>query len=85
MESSRRRLNWLFGQKVRRNLSGKTSINTIPHEQICQHNRKSSIRYSLPSWLMTPDPVLMKRHVHQNEYKLLVDGVELPEGNSVYS
>lgn len=62
-----------------------TSTNTRPHERMFDHNRKSSNGHSLPSWLMTPGPVLMKRNVRHNKYEPLLDEVELLEGYSDYS
>ncbi|KAG8190995.1 hypothetical protein JTE90_010853 [Oedothorax gibbosus] len=49
------------------------------------HIRRSHSGCSLPSWLITPGPVLMKNHVHPNKYHPLVQEVELLEANPEYA
>lgn len=62
-----------------------TSTNVTPHERMFLHNRMSSNGCSLPSWLMKPGPVLMKKHVRESKYLPLVEQVELLEANPHYS
>ena len=40
-------------------------------------NRRSGLGSSVPSWLSSPGPVLLKRHVRANKHEPLVDEVEL--------
>ena len=45
------------------------------------HPRGNSAETSLLSWFSQPGTVLLKRHVHQNRYDLLVSEMELPAAN----
>ena len=62
-----------------------TATNATPHERIFAYNRKSTSGTTLPSWLLTPGPVLMKRNVRSSKYEPLVDEVELLECNPQYA
>ena len=57
-----------------------TSINTTPHEQLFQFPRRSTLGRSLPSWLILPSPVLLKKFV-RNKQDPLCEEVELIEAN----
>ena len=54
-----------------------TATNCSPHERLFNYERRSSTDGSVPSWLIMPGPVLLKRHVCTNKDKPLVDKVEL--------
>ena len=50
--------------------------NQTPHERFLCFERRSMLGRSLPAWLLTPGPVIMKRFV-RSKSDLLVDRVEL--------
>lgn len=62
-----------------------TATNATPHERMFNHVRRSHSGCSLPTWLSTPGPVLMKNHVRGNKYEPLVQEVELIEANPEYA
>ena len=62
-----------------------TETNTTPHECLFLYQRKSTNGQSLPSWLLKPGPVLLKRNVRSSKYEPLVDGVDLVEANPQYA
>ena len=62
-----------------------TSTNCTPHERFFTHPRRSSCGSSIPSWLMNPGPVLMKKNVRQSKYDPLVEEVELISANPQYA
>ena len=45
-----------------------TATNCTPHERMFTYRRQSSSGNSVPTWLMTPGTVLMKRHVRNSKY-----------------
>ena len=55
--------------------------NCSPHEQLLKYARRSSVGGSVPSWLITPGSVLLKRHVSTTKDDPLVDEVELLQAN----
>ena len=62
-----------------------TSTNATPHERMFSHPRKSGNGQSIPSWLMTPGTVLLKRFHRQSKYEPLVEEVTLVDGNHDYA
>ena len=62
-----------------------TATNATPHERMFSYQRKSTSGVSIPSWLTTPGPVLLKRHVRNSKYDPLVDEVKLLEVNPQYA
>ena len=62
-----------------------TETNETPHDRIFSFNRRSAYGSSLPSWLLHPGPVFLKRNVRQSKYDPLVDEVELIEANPKYA
>ena len=62
-----------------------TSINCTPHERMFNFQRRTSSGMSLPSWLSSPGPVLLRKFVRQSKYEPLVDEVELVEANPQYA
>lgn len=57
-----------------------TATNCTPHERLFSYTRTTSAGQSLPSWLLSPGPVLLRRHVRSKDDPL-VDEVELVEAN----
>ena len=62
-----------------------TATNCSPHERLLKYARRSSVGGSVPSWLITPGPVLLKHHVHTSKDDLLMDEVELRQANPQYA
>ncbi|XP_059053675.1 uncharacterized protein LOC131847961 [Achroia grisella] len=62
-----------------------TATNATPHEKMFCFPRRSGNGVSLPSWLMIPGPVLLKKNVRKSKYDPLVEEVELLESNPNYS
>ena len=62
-----------------------TETNVTPHERMFQHDRRSTNGSSLPSWLVKPGPILIKRNVRSSKYEPLVDEVELLSANPQYA
>ncbi|CAB0004922.1 unnamed protein product, partial [Nesidiocoris tenuis] len=58
-----------------------TATNESPHERMFRHPRRTSNGESLPSWLLYPGKVLMKRQVRSSKYDPLVDEVDLLEAD----
>ena len=62
-----------------------TATNETPHERFFKFPRRSGLGSSLPTWLLTPGPVLLRRFVRQNKSDPLVDEVELIAANPTYA
>ena len=62
-----------------------TATNATPHERLFSYNRKSETGTTLPSWLTTPGPVLMKNNVRHSKFDPLVEEVMLLESNPQYA
>ena len=62
-----------------------TSINCTFHERLITYKRKSTSSTSVPSWMATPDPMLLKRFNRNSKYDPLVEEVELLEANPRYT
>lgn len=62
-----------------------TATNATPHEKLFTYPRRSPNGDSLPSWLSTPGPVLVKKHVRISKTDPLVEEAELIESNPYYS
>ena len=62
-----------------------TATNSSPHERLLKYSRRSSVGRYVPSWLITPGPVLLKPHVHTIKHDPLVDEVELQLANPQYA
>ena len=62
-----------------------TATNATPHERLFSYPRRSPSVHSLPTWLSTPGPVLLRRHVRASKYESLVDEVVLLEANPQYA
>ena len=62
-----------------------TATNVTPHERFFSFNRRSESGTTLPSWLTTPGPVLMKNNVRHSKFDPLVEEVTLLESNPQYA
>ena len=62
-----------------------TQTNCTPHERMFNYSRRSTAGNSLPTWLLTPGPVFMKRNVRSSKFDPLVDEVELLNANPQYA
>ena len=62
-----------------------TATNSTPHERFSGFSRRSTSGVSLPTWLSTPGPILLKKHVRANKYDPLVNEVELLETTPNYA
>ena len=62
-----------------------TATNSTPHERFFGFERHSSCGGSIPTWLLSPGPVLLKRHVRHRKSDPLVDEVQLLHANPQYA
>ena len=62
-----------------------TATNTTPHERMFTFPRKSTSGTSLPDWLATPGPVLLRKHVRHHKTDPLVETVLLQHANPQYA
>ena len=62
-----------------------TATNEMPHECLFCFARRSTSGSSVPTWLATPGPVFLKRHVRASKMEPLVDEVELLGANTNYA
>jgi hypothetical protein len=62
-----------------------TATNATPHERFLPYQRRNSAGTSLPSWLLKPGPVLLRRFVRHGKNDPLVDEVKLIEANPHYA
>ena len=62
-----------------------TATNCTPHERLFNYQRRSTNKTSIPTWLLIPGPVLLKRHNRSNKLDALVQEVKLIEANSQYA
>lgn len=62
-----------------------TATNVTPHERLLNFARRSTTGGSVPTWLCTPGPILLKRHVRHSKVEPLVDQVELLQANPQYA
>jgi len=60
------------------------AANETPHGRLFRFPRIAMNSMALPSWLLTPETVLLRRHV-RNKGDPLCDSAEFVEGNSTYS
>ena len=62
-----------------------TSTNTTLHERFIGFQRHSSCYTSMPSWLISPGPVLLCWFTRTSKNDPLVDQVELKDANPMYA
>lgn len=62
-----------------------TTTNCTPHERFFSFQRRSFHGNTLPAWLTSPGPVLLRRFVRGSKNDPYVDEVELTEANPLYA
>ena len=62
-----------------------TATNSTPHERMFSFQRRSVSGCSLPSWLLQPGEVLLKRFGRNSKYEPCVDVVKLLEATPNYA
>ena len=62
-----------------------TATNETPHERLFSYQRRSATGTSMPSWLMSPGKVFIKKHGVASKYDSQVEEVELLEANPNYA
>ena len=62
-----------------------TSTGVTPHSRFLNFSRRSSNGKSLPEWLCTPGPVLLRKFVRSGKTDDVVQRVELIEANPTYA
>ena len=62
-----------------------TATNQTPHERLFAFSRRSSNGYSLPSWLSSPGPVLLRKFVRHSKSDPLVEYVDLESATPHYA
>ena len=62
-----------------------SATNQTPHERIFNFLRISTSSSSIPFWVATPGPVLIKRHVRSSKFDPLTDEVHLDRSKSTIS
>ncbi|EFA07199.1 hypothetical protein TcasGA2_TC010206 [Tribolium castaneum] len=60
------------------------AINTTPHERMFHHLRRYANGSSIPTWLSSPDRVLMKRYNRASKYEPLIEEMQLIEANHAH-
>ena len=61
-----------------------TATNATPHEKFLSFPRQSMLGKTVPSWLLKPGPILLRKFV-RNKNDDLCDEVELLEANPTYA
>ena len=62
-----------------------TATNCTLHERFFRFERRSSTGGSMPTWVLTPGPVLLKRYVCTSKSDPMVDEVQLLQANPQYA
>lgn len=62
-----------------------TATNATPHERLFAYERRSVSGCALPTWLLQPGEVLLRRFGNRSKYEPLVDTVELLEATPTYA
>ncbi|XP_076814961.1 uncharacterized protein LOC143461082 [Clavelina lepadiformis] len=62
-----------------------TASNVTPHQRFFSFDRRSTSGPSMPSWLIAPNKVYLRRFVRNSKYDPLVDEVELIDTNPTYA
>uniref|UniRef100_A0A2C9L1R6 Integrase catalytic domain-containing protein n=1 Tax=Biomphalaria glabrata TaxID=6526 RepID=A0A2C9L1R6_BIOGL len=62
-----------------------TATNRTPHERLLGFNRRSGSGTSLPTWLTSPGPVLLKKNVRSSKYDPITEEVDLVTCNPQYA
>ena len=62
-----------------------TTTNTTPHELFFNFNRRSRSGRSLPAWLFSPGPVMLRKFLRNHKNDDLVEEVQLLDANPQYA
>ena len=62
-----------------------TATNCTSHERLFNFTRRSTNGTAVSFWLLTPGPVLLKRHTRASKYDPFFDEVYLIEANPLYA
>ena len=62
-----------------------TTTNCTPYEHFLKFQRHTTHRNSLPSWLMNPGPVLLRRFIRTSKSNPLVDQFDLIDSNKSFA
>ena len=62
-----------------------TATNTTPHERFFAFSRRSPNGTTLPKWLCSPGPVLLRKFVRHSKTDPLVEEVDLIHANPEYA
>ena len=62
-----------------------TTTNTTPHELFFNFNRRSRSGRSLPAWLSSPGPVMLRKFLRNHKNDDLVEEVQLLDANPQYA
>ena len=62
-----------------------TSTNQTPHERLFKYQRRAATGISLPTWLMAPGPIFLRRYPKGSKYETAVEKVELLDANPQYA
>ena len=62
-----------------------TSTNATPHERIFKFERRTVTGCALPSWLLQPGEVLIRRYGNRSKYDPAIDVIELLEAAPTYA
>ncbi|KAG6449422.1 hypothetical protein O3G_MSEX006055 [Manduca sexta] len=62
-----------------------TAINMTPHERMFNHSRRSPNGVSLPAWLTSPGPILIKKNARNSKFDPIVEEGQLLQSNPNYS
>ena len=62
-----------------------TATNETPHERMFSCKRRSTFGTSVPTWLSSPGPVYLKRHIRTSKYEPVVDKVDLLHATPNYA
>ena len=62
-----------------------TATNATPHERFLNFARRSAVGQQLPTWLLTPGPVYIRKFVRVNKDDPLVTKAELLQANQNYA
>ena len=62
-----------------------TATNETPHERMFSFKCRSTFGTSVPTWLSSPGPVYLKRHIRTSKYDPVVDKVDLLHATPNYA
>ena len=62
-----------------------TATNQTPHERLFRFERRAATGHSIPTWLMSPGPVFLRRYPRGSKYESSVEKVFLLDANPEYA